>query len=512
MEADGRRAYKTSVQFRVRYAPHALLSDVFDMEMVYMFPSCVVFMFDHTTTIPVHRSERPRGLTLAVVLLAGVALATSAAAEQFYVPLGSGVAGISAVTEVKIVNRSDDSTTVAIELLDPFGSVGKTTQINLAAGETTQSSEGGSEAFGAMAIKTNGHLFVNAVGRSTSSGAISSVPVLEVQDAMDEGMIPIGTRPDDAMWKRGVGVVNPDAAGALLIVSLHRGEHVIDEASLYVPAGGARVASMADLFSVPAGESGDWLSFRASQSLLLFGYDANPRTGAQFFRPATPSQTVPSRRRAARRPSPPLPTTQTVVLTPSKDNTLYETSNGSLSNGSGVHLFAGATNQRQLRRALLRFDLTSQIPPGSRITSASLAARVSQTISGPQSMELRRVSADWGEGSSNAGASSDGDGAPSQPGDATWLHSFFPNRLWSRRGGDFAAVADATAIAGSGNMAWASSTAMIARVQEWLDQSSTNFGWIIVGNEALSATAKRFDSREIVPSPTRPSLTIEFTN
>src|SRR5947209_14545733 len=77
------------------------------------------------------------------------------------------------------------------------------------------------------------------------------------------------------------------------------------------------------------------------------------------------------RRRAVRFPSPPsAPQTQTVTLTPSKDNTLYQTTNGSLSNGSGVHIFAGATNRRELRRALIAFDVARQIPAGSRIIRA----------------------------------------------------------------------------------------------------------------------------------------------
>ena len=54
--------------------------------------------------------------------------------------------------------------------------------------------------------------------------------------------------------------------------------------------------------------------------------------------------------------------------------------------------------------------------------------------------------------------------------------------------------------------------ATIERVQEWLDQPSANFGWIVIGNEATSTTTKRFDSREISPSDTRPSLTVDFTH
>jgi hypothetical protein len=50
---------------------------------------------------------------------------------------------------------------------------------------------------------------------------------------------------------------------------------------------------------------------------------------------------------------------------------------------------------------------------------------------------------------------------------------------------------------------------MIARIQGWLDQPATNFGWLILGNEDQSPTAKRVDSRE-APAATRPILTVEF--
>jgi hypothetical protein len=118
--------------------------------------------------------------------------------------------------------------------------------------------------------------------------------------------------------------------------------------------------------------------------------------------------------------------------------------------------------------------------------------------------------ADWGEGSSNAGNSRDGNGAASRSGDATWIHTFFPDRRWTMAGGDFDTTADASALAGNGPVTWGTSAAMIARVQDWLDRPSTNFGWIVLGNETSGQTAKRFDSREVLPSTTRPAVTIEF--
>jgi hypothetical protein len=139
-----------------------------------------------------------------------------------------------------------------------------------------------------------------------------------------------------------------------------------------------------------------------------------------------------------------------------------------------------------------------------------LTLQVSMTIAGSQSMELRRVARDWGEGSSDAGPSSDGDGATSRVADATWIHTFFPDRRWTTPGGDFAPVADAITQVASGAAIW-EATGMIARLQEWLDQPATNFGWLVLGNESKVITAKRFGSREGSPAITRPTLTVEFT-
>ena len=62
---------------------------------------------------------------------------------------------------------------------------------------------------------------------------------------------------------------------------------------------------------------------------------------------------------------------ETATVFPSKDNTLYESSTGNLSNGSGFHLFVGTTAASDVRRALLHFDLSS-VPPGSLVSDAEL--------------------------------------------------------------------------------------------------------------------------------------------
>jgi hypothetical protein len=469
-------------------------------------------MVSHIERRRISVSHAERNMTRVLLLVVGLIVTGSAAADEFYVPLGNRMEG-SCITEVRIANGSDRSMTVAIERLAALESVDKATRLTLAGGETTEWSDDSAQdvrtdRLAALAITADGPLVVTAIRRCAARGAISKVGVLDARSAIHEGAIAVGTA--NTAWKKGIGVINPGAAGVLLTASLHRGEETIDEASVYIPGRAARAVFVDDLFSVSATDPNDWASFSAQQSVLPFGYASNERTGAEFFTPPAPAATSPVRRRAVRPGSPPQPSLQTVVLTPSKDNTLYESSNGSLSNGTGIHLFAGMTNGSQRRRALLAFDIASQIPPGSQITDVALKLEVSQTASGPELMALHRVSADWGEGSSNAGPSRDGDGAASRAGDATWIHTFFPDRSWTKAGGDFDVATDATAPAAFGPVTWGSSAAMIARLQDWLDQPSTNFGWIIVGNEATARTAKRFDSREITASTARPSLTIEF--
>ena len=113
-----------------------------------------------------------------------------------------------------------------------------------------------------------------------------------------------------------------------------------------------------------------------------------------------------------------------IDLSPIQDNTLYEDEAGSLSNGAGDHFFVGAIAGGELRRGVIAFDIAENIPAGSTIESVTLQLNMSRTSSGGQPIELRRLLADWGEGSSNApGQEGGGDAATS--GDATWVYTFF---------------------------------------------------------------------------------------
>ncbi len=199
----------------------------------------------------------------------------------------------------------------------------------------------------------------------------------------------------------------------------------------------------------------------------------------------------------------------TLTLTPVKDNTLYENSSGSLSNGSGQFLFADQTNGGSGRRALLAFDLSS-VPANAQLTQVTLTLTVSKTISGAQTLTLHRVLANWGEGSSNAGDPG-GKGATAATGDATWIHTFSNTSLWAAPGGDYSDTTSASqSVAGPGNYTW-NSAQLLADVQAWIASPAANFGWILLGDESANGTAKRFNSREFATASQRPKLTLEYT-
>lgn len=203
-------------------------------------------------------------------------------------------------------------------------------------------------------------------------------------------------------------------------------------------------------------------------------------------------------------------TQTTVVLEASKDNTIYESNSGNLSNGAGTELFTGTTNNNDRRRALVRFDL-STIPAGAMITSATLTLRVDRTVSGNHNVAVHKVAADWGEGTSNADAQ-EGRGAAATTNDATWVHRFFNSSTWSNPGGDFTGAASASlSVGGNGVYNW-TSTQLTADVQAWVTNAATNFGWILVGNESTDRTAKRFASSENSTAANRPKLSVTYTS
>ena len=211
-----------------------------------------------------------------------------------------------------------------------------------------------------------------------------------------------------------------------------------------------------------------------------------------------------------------------IAIEPSQDNTLYESPidqgelQFELSNGSGDFLFSGRTGVDagfRRRRALLRFDLESALPPGATLLAVELTLYQSRAAPGapPAGMGLHRVLQEWGEGASEA-IGPEGQGNFAEEGDATWHHRLYPDDLWDTAGGHFEAVPSAVTTVGQDEdyFVWLCSSSLLGDVQFWQQNPAANFGWILVGGEESGTSAHRFNSRENGDSELRPRLTLYY--
>lgn len=206
-----------------------------------------------------------------------------------------------------------------------------------------------------------------------------------------------------------------------------------------------------------------------------------------------------------------------VSIIPAKDNTLIQQTDPAQqrSNGQG-DLFSGRTNQDgqapatiSIRRSLIYFDVAAAVPAGSTITGATLTVRDIMGLNGDRTTTLHRALQNWGEGSSFQNG---GQGALAEDNDATWLYTFFnkanptASPAWTTPGGDFDPAISASTIVsddngGNQSFSWAGA-AMVADLQQWLDDPAANFGWLIRGDESAGQTAKRLSGRATSFPPT----------
>jgi spore coat protein A len=200
---------------------------------------------------------------------------------------------------------------------------------------------------------------------------------------------------------------------------------------------------------------------------------------------------------------------ETVTVPAAHDTTIYSNDSSS-SNGAGDYVFAGVNAENEKRRALIAFDVARSVPPGSAITSATLVLSLTRTHPYSSLVEVHRLTAAWGEASSN-GAGNEGDGAPAAEGDATWSYRMSPSVRWTTDGGDFDATPSATTTVDDAGRSYTwSSPSLTADVQAWLDDPTSNFGWILIAEQAGADTAKRFGSRD-GSRGLRPALLVTFT-
>lgn len=194
------------------------------------------------------------------------------------------------------------------------------------------------------------------------------------------------------------------------------------------------------------------------------------------------------------------------------DATIYG-DGGDVANGGGDYLFIGVNSQDNVRRSLVRFDLTSSgIPDGSIITGASLNMVISQTNSTSQRVTVHRLTRPWSEGTSDP-SGSEGQGIAAEAGDVTLTHNLYPSSTWNTPGGDFVSSPSAVTNAGGSLLVTWTSAQMIAEVQAWLNNPNQNFGWMVRGDETLLGEAVRLvssnnDTDAVVTD--RPTLVVQY--
>ncbi|MDB5202117.1 MAG: hypothetical protein JWQ27_1526 [Ferruginibacter sp.] len=204
----------------------------------------------------------------------------------------------------------------------------------------------------------------------------------------------------------------------------------------------------------------------------------------------------------------------TITLTPESDNTIYQDFPTN-SNGKGAQFFAGTNVSGGFRRGLVRFDIASNLPANAVISSVSLSMYCNRApLSTSFDVKLHTLLQGFGEGASDAGSFSDGDGVTAMANDATWPCSNadgFGGCITSWTGGGvFTATASATTPVGAAftNYLW-SGAGLVTDVQNWLNNPAANFGWAVIGEESGTRTVKRFGSRENSPA-NQPQLTITY--
>lgn len=208
----------------------------------------------------------------------------------------------------------------------------------------------------------------------------------------------------------------------------------------------------------------------------------------------------------------------TRIFPADRDATLIEESDGATATGSGPAFFAGriASADNTVRRGLVRFDVATagrafptRRPTGVAMEDVSLVLTVTMVPPGasPREFRLHRLLADWGEGTS---ASTGGTGAPAEPGDATWIHAFYPDVFWMHNGAQFDGEPSARFVVDGPGVYRVEGDGLFRDVKLWSEDPRRNFGWILIGDESEPRTARAFASRENPDPPSRPVLEIRY--
>ena len=207
----------------------------------------------------------------------------------------------------------------------------------------------------------------------------------------------------------------------------------------------------------------------------------------------------------------------TVIVSASADTSIV--SSNPDSNLGGTTLVAGTNQTYSVARALFSFNL-SAIPVGATITSVQVDLTVTRQPDPDQhggpvgsNFSLYQMLVGWGQGTGSGTT-----GSPAATGDATWNQNHYGVSSWAAPGGlagtDFAADPSATtSISGLGSYQWGSTSGLVADVQSWLADPSSNFGLMLASDaENTPGSARRFASLEQpgggIPAP---QLVVTYT-
>ncbi|MBI5001016.1 MAG: tandem-95 repeat protein [Euryarchaeota archaeon] len=150
-------------------------------------------------------------------------------------------------------------------------------------------------------------------------------------------------------------------------------------------------------------------------------------------------------------------------------------------------------------KTLLQFDLSS-IPPGSRVTAATLGLyQSSQLNTAGVTVGVYRLTRSWTEGTGTYTSTGDG---------ATW-NTYNGVSAWTTPGGDYAATQYASVVQTTSG--WY--TFDVRQLfDEWTYGTYANFGLALVGVSGSSNNWKEYWSSDYVTGPTfRPYVTITYT-
>lgn len=199
-------------------------------------------------------------------------------------------------------------------------------------------------------------------------------------------------------------------------------------------------------------------------------------------------------------------------IAPTADTTLFQDADN-LSNGAGIHLFAGRIANGLRRRPLLRFADLSSIPEDAVIVEVTLRLSLSRKRqgAGPLRLFVHRLAATWGEAGSDAGTPG-GVGAAAAPQDATWGQRFFPDEDWVNGGGDYDPEESTSVLVDDiADYTWPATDRTLADLRAWRADPESNHGWILVDRvSAPVAHARRFYAREESNAARQPRLIVRF--